>query len=221
MSDANGNYNIPELPVDTYTVTFEHPGFQTLKFVDVEQVIGRTEALDATLQVSGGEERVNVSSARTLMDRNTSAVTGLIEREQVNELPLNGRDWSALTAFIPGAIDTGGSNQRTVRFAGRGLDDSNFTYDGVDATNIVNQTQRQWVRLSIPLDAITEFRVNSLMATAEEGGTGGAQLDITSPSGANQFHGRLLSTCATMLLTRRCRPGPQAMQLVRLSSRFA
>ena len=191
MSDANGNYNIPELPVDTYTVTFEHPGFQTLKFVDVEQVIGRTEALDATLQVSGGEERVNVSSARTLMDRNTSAVTGLIEREQVNELPLNGRDWSALTAFIPGAIDTGGSNQRTVRFAGRGLDDSNFTYDGVDATNIVNQTQRQWVRLSIPLDAITEFRVNSLMATAEEGGTGGAQLDITSPSGANQFHGRL------------------------------
>ena len=191
MSDANGNYNIPELPVDTYTVTFEHPGFQTLKFVDVEQVIGRTEALDATLQVSGGEERVNVSSARTLMDRNTSAVTGLIEREQVNELPLNGRDWSALMAFIPGAIDTGGSNQRTVRFAGRGLDDSNFTYDGVDATNIVNQTQRQWVRLSIPLDAITEFRVNSLMATAEEGGTGGAQLDITSPSGANQFHGRL------------------------------
>ena len=69
-------------------------------------------------------------------------------------MPLNGRDWSALTAFVPGAIDTGGSNQRTVRFAGRGLDDSNFTYDGVDATNIVNQTQRQWVRLAIPLDAI-------------------------------------------------------------------
>ena len=174
-----------------YTVTFEHQGFKKLEFVDVEQVIGRTRTLDATLQVAGGEERVEVSVASALMDRNTSAVTGLIERTQADELPLNGRDWSALTAFVPGAIDTGGSNQRSVRFAGRGLDDSNFTYDGVDATNIVNQTQRAWVRLAIPLDAIAEFRVDTLMATAEEGATGGAQLDVTSPSGTNRFHGRL------------------------------
>lgn len=191
VSGAGGNYSIPQLPVGIYTVIFEHQGFKKLEFVDVEQVIGGTRTLDATLEVAGGEERVNVSSASALLDHNTSAVTGLIEREQADELPLNGRNWSALTAFVPGAIDTGGSNQRTIRFAGRGLDDSNFTFDGVDATNIVNQTQRQWVRLSIPLDAIQEFRVNSLMATAEEGATGGAQLNVTSPSGTNHFHGRL------------------------------
>ena len=191
VSDATGGYSIPELPVGIYTVTFNHPGFAKLEFVDVQQVIGRTRTLDATLEVAGAEERVEVSRASALMDHNTSAVTGLIERTQVEELPLNGRDWSSLTAFVPGAIDTGGSNQRTVRFAGRGLDDSNFTYDGVDATNIVNQTQRQWVRLAIPLDAIAEFRVDSLLSTAEEGGTGGAQLDVTSPSGTNRFHGRL------------------------------
>jgi hypothetical protein len=191
VSDASGNYSIPALPVGIYTVTFEHQGFAKTQFVDVEQVIGRTRTLDATLQVAGGEERVEVSRASALMDHNTSAVTGLIEREQADELPLNGRDWSSLTAFVPGAIDTGGSNQRTVRFAGRGLDDSNFTYDGVDATNIVNQTQRQWVRLAIPLDAIQEFRVDTLMATAEEGATGGAQLDVSSPVGTNRFHGRL------------------------------
>jgi hypothetical protein len=190
-SDSTGNYTISALPVGTYTVTFEHNGFQTLKFVDVEQVIGRTHTLNATLRVSGGQERVEVSLASALMDRNTSAVTGLIERTQADELPLNGRNWSELTAFVPGAIDTGGSNQRSVRFAGRGLDDSNFTYDGVDATNVVNQTQRAWVRLAIPLDAITEFRVDSLMSTAEAGGTGGAQLAVTSPSGTNRFHGRL------------------------------
>ena len=190
-SDVSGNYSIPELPVGVYTVTFEHQGFRKLEFIDVEQVIGRTRTLDATLQVAGGEERVNVSSASALLDHNTSAVTGMIEREQADELPLNGRDWSSLTAFVPGAIDTGGSNQRTIRFAGRGLDDSNFTFDGVDATNIVNQTQRQWVRLAIPLDAIQEFRVDTLMSTAEEGATGGAQLNVSSPSGTNQFHGRL------------------------------
>ena len=191
VSGPTGNYSIPDLPVGVYTVTFEHPGFAKREFLDVEQVIARTRTLDATLQVSGGQERVEVSRATALMDHSTSAVTGLIERTQADELPLNGRDWSALTAFVPGAIDTGGSNQRTIRFAGRGLDDSNFTYDGVDATNIVNQTQRQWVRLAIPLDAIQEFRVDTLMATAEEGATGGAQLDVTSPSGTNRFHGRL------------------------------
>jgi len=191
VTDTGGNFSIPQLQVGIYTVTFEHQGFQKLEYVDVEQVIGRTRTLNAALQVAGGEERVNVSSASALLDHNTSAVTGLIERTQADELPLNGRDWSALTAFVPGAIDTGGSNQRTVRFAGRGLDDSNFTYDGVDATNIVNQTQRQWVRLAIPLDAIQEFRVDTLMSTAEEGASGGAQLNVSSPSGTNRFHGRL------------------------------
>jgi hypothetical protein len=190
-SSSTGTYDIPELPVGVYTITFEHEGFRSLTFVDVVQVIGRTRTLDVTLPVSGRDERVEVSASSALLDRNSSAVTGLIEKEQADQLPLNGRDWSQLTAFIPGAIDTGGSNQRSVRFAGRGLDDSNFTYDGVDATNIVNQTQRTWVRLAIPLDAISEFRVDSLMATAEEGATGGAQLDVTSPSGTNRFHGNL------------------------------
>ena len=189
-SSSDGSYVIPELPVGVYTITVSHPGFRTLKFIDVQQVIGRTRTLNATLQVGGSEERIPVSASSALMDRNSSAVTGLIEREQANELPLNGRNWAELTAFVPGAIDTGGDNQRTVRFAGRGLDDSNFTYDGVDATNIVNQTQRQWVRLAIPLDAIAEFRVDTLTASAEEGATGGAQLNVGSPSGTNQFHGR-------------------------------
>jgi hypothetical protein len=190
-SSSTGTYDIPELPVGNYTITFNHDGFKSVTFVDVEEVIGRTRTLDVTLQVSGGKERVEVSASSALMDRNTSAVTGLIEKEQADELPLNGRNWANLTAFVPGAIDTGGSEQRTIRFAGRGLDDSNWTYDGVDATNIVNQTQRPWVRLAIPLDAIQEFRVDSLMASAEEGATGGPQLNVTSPSGTNRFHGRL------------------------------
>jgi hypothetical protein len=191
LSDANGNYAIPELPVGTYTVSFQHQGFKKLEYVDVEQIIGRTRTLGATLQVAGSEERMEVSPASALMDHNPSAVSGLIERTQADELPLNGRDWSSLTTFVPGAIDTGGGNQRTVRFAGRGLDDSSFTYDGVDAGNIVNQTQRQWVRLAIPVDAIAEFRVDTLGSTAEEGASGGAQLAVASPSGTNRFHGRL------------------------------
>jgi Carboxypeptidase regulatory-like domain/TonB dependent receptor len=190
-TSPSGSFDIPELPVGVYTITFEHEGFKSLTFVDVVEVIGLTRTLDATLPVSGRDERVEVSSSSALIDRNTSTVTGLIERKQADELPLNGRNWASLTAFVPGAIDTGGSNQRTIRFAGRGLDDSNWTYDGIDSTSIVNQTQRPWVRLAIPLDAIQEFSVDSLMASAEQGATGGPQLAVTSPSGTNGFHGRL------------------------------
>jgi hypothetical protein len=189
ISNAMGYYNIPQLPVGVYTVTFEHQGFRKLEFVDVQQVIGRTRTLDATVQVAGGEEVVEVSPTSVLMDRNTSAVSGLIERTQADELPLNGRNWSTLAAFVPGAVDTGGSNQRAVRFAGRGTDDDNFTYDGIDANNVVNQAQRAWVRLAIPLDAIQEFRVDSLMSTAAAGGTGGPQLAVSSASGTSHFHG--------------------------------
>jgi hypothetical protein len=191
VSSSSGSYHIAGLPVGNYTITFDHAGFEKLTFVDVGQVVGRTRTLDASLKVSGGEEHVEVSSSSELMDRNTSTVTGLIEREQALQLPLNGRNWASLTAYIPGAIDTGGSNQRSIRFAGRGLDDSNFTYDGVDATNVANQTQRAWARLAIPLDAISEFRVDTLSATAEGGATGGAQLAVVSSGGTTQFHGGL------------------------------
>ena len=186
-----GTYVLAELPLGSYTVTFTKDGFAMASFDQVVETVGLTRALNASLRLEGGEEHVTVTASSQLLDGSSPAVTGLIERTQADELPLNGRNWAALTAYIPGAIDTGGSNQRSIRFAGRGLDDSNFTYDGVDSTNVVNQTQRTWVRLAIPLDAIQEFRVDTLTATAEEGATGGAQLAISSPSGTNAFHGRL------------------------------
>jgi hypothetical protein len=191
VSSADGTYAIPDLPAGNYTVSFERAGFAFTSFENVVQTVAHTRTLNASLRVSGRAERLEISASSEILDRTTSTVTGLIEKTQADELPLNGRNWSALTAYIPGAIDTGGSNQRSIRFAGRGLDDSNFSYDGVDATNIVNQTQRPWARLSIPLDAIAEFRVDTLMATAGEGATGGAQLAVISPSGTNTFHGRL------------------------------
>jgi hypothetical protein len=101
ISSSSGAYDIPELPVGIYTITFEHEGFKSLTFVDVEEVIGRTRTLNATLPVSGANERVVVSASSALVDRNTSAVTGLIEKEQADDLPLNGRNWASLTATGP------------------------------------------------------------------------------------------------------------------------
>lgn len=188
-SSPHGTYDIPELPIGIYTITFEHDGFKPLTFIDVEQVIGHTRTLDATLSVSGGQERVEVSASSAQLDETSDALGTNISKVQAKELPLNGRNWATLTALQPSAIDTGGSNQRSIRFAGRGRDDDNFTYDGIDATNIVNQPQQPYVRLAIPLDTIDEFRVDSMLSTAEAGGTGGPQLAVTSASGTNSWHG--------------------------------
>ncbi len=190
-SKSNGRYSFPELPVGVYTITFEHVGFGRMTYANVEEVIGRTRTLNVTLHVAGGEQRVEVSASSEQMDTGTAALGGRIQKKQAEELPLNGRNWATLTSLVPGAVDTGGSNQRSIRFAGRGRDDDNFTYDGIDATNVINQAQQPYVRLSIPLDTIQEFRIDSMLATAEGGGTGGPQLAVTSPSGTNRFHGKL------------------------------
>lgn len=189
ISSANGTYDIPELPVGTYTVTFSHDGFRELSFEDVVQRLEQTRTLDAVLQVAGANEKIEVSSTTQSLDETSNALGTNIEDKQVQELPLNGRNWATLTALAPGAVDTGGSNQRTIRFAGRGRDDNDFTYDGIDATNIINQGQQPYVRLAIPLDTIQELRVESVLATAETGRTGGGQLIVSSPSGTNRLHG--------------------------------
>jgi len=191
VSSANGIYYIPELPVGLYRVTCSAPGFGQVVFNNLEQTVGHTRTFDFTLTVGGVKQQVNVSGQISQLDETSDALGARTESKQVNDLPLNGRNWSTLTALVPGAVDMGGSNQRSIRFAGRGLDDNNFTYDGIDATNIVNQAQQSFVRLAIPTDAIEEFRIDTMLFTAENGSTPGGQIDVASKSGANTLHGGL------------------------------
>ena len=67
----------------------------------------------------------------------------------------------------------------------------NITFDGVDATGIVNQAQKAYVRLAIPVSAISEFRVDTVLPSAETGDAGGAQIIVASAAGGNQFKGSL------------------------------
>ena len=189
VSSAQGTYDLPALPVGSYTLGFVRAGFAQLTYTGLMQTVGRTRTLNAVLHVAGGSEQVQVSDTASELNQSSDALGARIEPKQVQELPLNGRNWSTLTALVPGAIDTGGSNQRTIRFAGRGLDDNNFTYDGIDATNIVNQAQQPFVRLAIPTESIEEFRVDTTLFTAENGSTPGGQVAVVSRTGGNALHG--------------------------------
>ncbi len=189
VSSSDGRYDLPELPVGRYTISFARPGFAQLSYTGLEQTVGRTRTLNAALHVAGGSEQVQVTDTASELNQTSDALGARIEQKQIQELPLNGRNWSTLTALVPGAVDTGGSNQRTIRFAGRGLDDNNFTYDGIDATNIINQAQQPFVRLAIPTDSIQEFRIDTALFTAESGSTPGGQVAVVSKTGSNAFHG--------------------------------
>jgi hypothetical protein len=115
-----------------------------------------------------------------IREENSDTLGARIAHKQIDERLLNGRNRATLTALAPLSVDTNynSSNHRSIRVAGRGRDDNNYTYDGVDATNIINQAQQLYVRLAIPVDTIQEFRVVSMLGTAETGATGG---DICDP----------------------------------------
>ena len=193
VSSPDGAYYFPKLPVGTYTVTFEHKELQSLRFDDVVQKLGETRTLNVTLKIAGRKEQVDVVATPQSLDQTNNTLSTDIARIQAEELPLNGQNWATLTALVPTAVDTAGGpgagNQRSIRYAGRGRDDNNYTYDGVDATYIINQSQLYYVRAAIPLDTIEEMRINPILSTAQTGATGGGQLGAASSSGTNQFHG--------------------------------
>ncbi len=193
VSSGQGTYAIPELPPGSYTISFSQKGFETLRFEHVVQSLGQTRTLNLTLKIAGAKQQVEVLAPPQSLDQTTDTLGTDIERIPVEELPLDGRDWATLTTLTPGAVDTAGGpgagNQRSIRYAGRGRDDNNYTYDGIDATYVINQSQLYFVRLAIPLDTINEASVDPMLATAQTGETGGAQLILASPSGTNRFHG--------------------------------
>ena len=186
----HGSYNIPDLPRGVYSVEFSKAGFSTFTAEHVEQTVGQTRTLSARLDVAGAREQTTVTEPLVQIDRVDATVGTAIEHAQVGDLPINGRNWATLTALAPGAIDNGAGDQRTIRFAGHGLDDNNLTLDGIDATAIYNQEQREYMRLNIPLESIDEFQVQSQNFGADsQSGTAGGQISVVSPSGTNFIHG--------------------------------
>jgi hypothetical protein len=191
VSSASGVYDIPDLPVGVYRVTCSAPGFQDRVYEGLRLTVGHTSTLNVSLGVAGLVQTVKVEGAESDFDRTSDALGARIEPQQLKALPLNGRNWSTLTALVPGGVDTGGSNQRTIRFGGKGLDDNAVTFDGIDATNIVNQAQQPFVRLAIPIEAISEFQIDTMLFTAERGAAPGGEIAVVSRSGSNELHGSL------------------------------
>jgi len=191
FTTSQGSYELPGLQPGIYAVRFFRNGFSTFTAENVEQLVGQTRTLNARLELAHGQEQTSVTEPLVQIDKVDATIGAAIERAQIDNLPINGRNWATLTSLAPGAIDNGAGDQRTIRFAGHGLDDNNLTLDGIDATAVYNQEQREYMRLNIPLDSIQEFQVQSQNFGADtENATAGGQVSVVSPSGTNTFHGQ-------------------------------
>src|ERR1700730_7726517 len=189
QTNSQGLFEIAPLGVGTYTIAVSKTGFKSVTVEGIDLQYGETRTIDTRLEVGTLADTVQVEATVEALNRTNAEVGGVIDSSQIKEIPVSGRNWASLTLLAPGAINYGDGAQRSIRFNGHSLDDSNFTFDGVDTSGIQEQTQKADTRLNIALDSIAEFRVSTSNYTAESGSAGGAQVNVVSKSGSNAFHG--------------------------------
>ncbi len=202
-TNAHGFYRFPGIAVGVYSVEVSRDGFSTKVIEDVDLQVGETHTLDVPLALGRVSERVEIKASNEPTERSTAAAATVIRDDQIENLPVNGRDWASLTLLAPFAQDDGGGDQRTIRFAGRARDDNNFSFDGVDAGGIQEQAQKSQTRLQVSEDSIQEYRVSSALYDAEYGTQAGGQINVVTKSGTNDFHGTVFGYLRNSVLDAR------------------
>ena len=187
----NGVYTVSQLPIGVFDINISRPGFRTVTVKELRLGVGDNRTLNVTMEPSTVDTQITIQSEIVPIETTSPVIGTVIGSQQMREIPLNGRHWASLMALAPGAINTGDGSQQSIRFVGRARDDNNWTFDGLDATGVKDPRQEAALRLVISTDTIAEFRVNSTLYSADQGGGAGGQVNLVSKSGSNQFHGSL------------------------------
>jgi hypothetical protein len=201
QTNADGDYQVTELPLGNYNVTVKKTGFkaQTLKGLKVE--VASLQHVDAQLSPGAVNEVVEVIASAPLVDTAQNNLGGSIAAEQLQELPVSGRDFTKLLVLVPGSggdpsgvADSPGSFGLFSINGNRGRS-NNYLMDGTDMNDgyrnlpAINQGGVFGTPATIlPMDAIQEMSViNS--TEAEYGRSSGATVNIVTKSGTNNLHG--------------------------------
>jgi hypothetical protein len=194
QTNAAGFYSFAELPVGTYTIEVGLSGFKSATRTGIILNVADVRAENVALEAGAVSEVVTVESAALQVKTIGGEVAGLVTGEQVRELPLNGRNFLQLGTLMPGVSqgDTFNTKDRglmsgiELAVSGSGLGGNMWTVDGAN-NNDVGSNRTILVFPSV--DAIDEFKVHRNSYGAEFGGAAGAQVNIVTRAGTNQFHG--------------------------------
>ena len=200
VSGKIGEYIIGQLPPGDYNVTVDAKGFSKLTQTGLNLQVNQQARLDLTLKIGQQSETVTVSAQQPLLESESSSIGTVIDKNLVNQLPLNERNFTQLATLSPGVTGVGESASGTIQsgtrpddkrpaseiFANGNRDgDNNFLYDGIDD----NERLTLSIVVRPVVEAVREFKINTSLNSAELGRNAGATIDVITKSGTNSFHG--------------------------------
>jgi len=207
-ASAEGAYVLTALPPGLYVIEVQAPGFQTARETGVKLDVGQVARLDFTLKPGDVQQSITVSAESALVKTDSATVSTVINRQFIENLPLNGRSFQSLIALTPGVVLTKATFGEQGQFSvnGQRANANYFTIDGVSANIGVSAglTLVQSASGSLPglgatggtntlvsVEALEEFRVQTSGYAPEYGRMPGAQITILTRSGTNALHGAL------------------------------
>src|ERR1700686_977528 len=201
-TDLSGHYNVAALPVGHYEIAVSKAGFQSNRRSALNQVVGQREEINFKLQVGQVHQTVEVPEIPTVVQITTEDDSGLVGERQVKDLPLNGRSYDQLLTLNPGVINytsqraggIGTSNSvvgNMFAVSGRRPQENLFLLNGVEFTSAseINNTPGGTSGQLLGVDAVREFAVVKDTYGADYGKRPGAQINIVTANGTNDFHG--------------------------------
>src|SRR5213594_5058052 len=202
ISSESGDYNVPLLPVGAYELTTVMPGFKQDVRRGINLVVGQQAVINLTLEVGAAAEQVTVTEEAPLVNTTLSSTSGLINEQQIKELPLNGRSFDQLLVLNVGVVNNtsnmaGGAGGAFPAFsvAGHRQETNRFLLNGVDWVG--GNATSQFITPSgassqlLGVEAVREYNVLEHTYGAEYGKRAGGQVSIVTSSGTNQWHGDL------------------------------
>jgi len=194
-SSSSGAYTFSPVRVGHYKVSATAKGFSKTTQENLEVNVAQSLLVNIQLKLGAATETVEVSTAPPLMQTEEASVGQVIGEQQVNDLPLNGRNFTFLAQLGAGMqtpqADTRG-NAASGAFSANGLRpaQNNYLLDGIDnnsnAVDFLNGTN---FAVLPPVDAVEEFKVQTADFSAELGRSAGAVMNVSIKSGTNSIHG--------------------------------
>lgn len=192
-TNPQGDFSVANLLPGSYSVTVKLTGFKTLVRPGVVVRLNQFTPVDLTMELGAVTQSVEVTGAVPLLSTVDATVGHVVDQRRIQDLPLNGRDFTQLTLLIPGAAPASlpGTGFFVVRgfgtsasVSGNRPDQNNFTLDGT----YNNETFFKHFGIRPSVDAVQEFNIQTNITSARFG-VGGAHIDIATRTGTNALHG--------------------------------
>lgn len=186
-TNSSGNYSVKELPIGTYKLTVEAPGFKTVANTGVQVNAGTISHVDFKLQIGKASEVIEVTGTAAQVNTEDSRLATIVSGEQLTNLPLNGRNVFDLMQMSTGAVNVAGvdfENGHSTVVNGLREDFNGFLINGVSNKGLSGGA------INVPIqDSVEEFQQLQLNMSAQYGNSAGGTVNLVTKSGTNSWHG--------------------------------